>query len=136
MCFKRRQKEETIKTFTPPPCDHKFRDFPWYIKSLFTYENSDNDIGSLKVEAIKPYVCIHCGYRKDVVVASTSTVRVKRDDADKMIDDFEEPYKDYIKPIGVVESEIHDMLLVDRAYLKIVDDLTAAKNAPSPFDTN
>jgi hypothetical protein len=114
--FSRKKKvEETPKVIEPRPCQHKYKDFPWYTDGTY---NENTKV--LDVSIIEPYVCIHCGHRKDVVLDHFSRIFGKFEEAEKFYDDFQDgKYTNMIEKKAVVEDMINDMVLVDRQYIEI-----------------
>ena len=97
----------------PPQCDHKWQDFPWIIHGLY-----DPVCHCVRVTITEPYVCIHCGERKDVTLYNKTKIATSQDKADDIYMKVYETYKDHIEDKAVVEDMIADMQLVDREYLK------------------
>lgn len=95
-------------------CEHKYKDFSWYLEGQY-----DVDSKTLTATIYEPYVCIHCGHRKNVVLDETRRHPVTLKEAEKLFADFKEIYKDKLKEKAYVEDEIHDMMLVDRSYIDI-----------------
>lgn len=121
MCFFRKKKK--CIEYTPVSvCDHKYQDFPWYKDSLFVYDK-DGDCGTQHLKIFKPYVCIHCKERKDVLIYECKRVRLSLEDAEFWIDNITETFKDKLKRRPIVEEMIYDMQLVDREYLRIAAEL-------------
>ena len=108
------KKKENSKTAIKKVCEHKYKDFSWYSEVRY-----DADSKTLKAAIYKPYVCIHCGHRKDVVLDEICYYPVTFQEAKKIFADFKENYKDKLKENAYVEDEIHDMMLVDRSYIDI-----------------
>lgn len=109
-----RKKNETIKEVVPPECDHKWKDFKWYIRV-------DRPLDSYTLKILEPYVCIHCKKRKDIVLFQEQ-IR-GREQVDKRVEELVSFYKDYLQDIAILEDEINDFQLVDRDYLKIAENL-------------
>lgn len=112
---KRKKVEEAPKVIEPRPCQHKYKDFPWYAEGKYDYNTKVLDV-SVK----EPYVCIHCGHRKDVVLDHFSRIFDDFAEAEKFYEDFQDSkYTGKIQPRIVVEDMINDMVLVDQQYLDI-----------------
>lgn len=103
-------------------CNHKWKDFPWYI-TAFYYE----DTNAFDLKIIEPYVCIHCKERKDVVLHSVSRANFSWKQASKLLEECEEKYGEFCQPRPIVEDMIHDMQLIDRQYLEIAESLYPEK---------
>lgn len=111
-----RKKVEAPKVIEPLPCQHKYKDFPWYVEGKYDYNTYLETIN-----VIEPYVCILCGHRKDVVLDTVSRYFSRFEDAEKFYDNFcsNSTYAERIKPRAIVEDMINDMSLVDQKYLDI-----------------
>lgn len=104
-----------------PPCNHKWKDFPWYIESTLF------DNGKLLVEIIEPYVCIYCKKQKNIILKKITRSNITRSGANELICELEEKYKDFIKDEAVVNDMINDMILVDREYLRLYEEVVNNK---------
>ena len=119
--FFNRKKNKNKNPPPPPPCNHKWKDFPWYIESsLF-------DNGNFLVEIIEPYVCIYCKKQKNIVLKKITRSNITRSRADELICELEEKYKDHIKDEAIVNDMINDMILVDREYLRLYEEVVNNK---------
>lgn len=92
------------------PCRHKYRDFQWYI------ENKVYNSGNWEIQIIEPYVCVHCGDRKNQLLTEISGHG--RDKLAQNMARLREIYGENIQPRAFIENEISDMQLVDRDYLR------------------
>ena len=111
----------TKKSKEPPKpveCRHHWKDFPWYYEATYY-----SDHRKLEAKLVEPYVCIHCKERKNISLRTYSSVDVSYNEAKKFIDEWERKYSDHIEDRAIVEDMIHDMQLVDREYLAIVESL-------------
>lgn len=111
----------TKKSKEPPKpveCRHHWKDFPWYYEATYY-----KDTYRLEAKLIEPYVCIHCKERKNVTLKEHQRVNLSYDEANELIDEWREKYKNYMEDRAIVEDMIHDMQLVDREYLAIVESL-------------
>ena len=111
----------TKKSKEPPKpveCRHHWKDFPWYYEATY-YSDSHR----LEAKLIEPYVCIHCKERKNVVLKEHARVNISYDDANDVIEEWREKYKDHMEDRAIIEDMIHDTQLVDREYLAIVESL-------------
>lgn len=100
------------KPITPPPkvCNHAWKDFPWYIIGQYTkYAYTTH----YEYNIYEPYVCIYCGERKDVRLEHLERDNISIQEADELLNDAHETYKDYIKPRAIIEDMINDFKLVD-----------------------
>lgn len=104
-----------------PPCNHKWKDFPWYIDAVL-YGGSE-----LHVKIVEPYVCIYCKKRKDVILKEQTHLNYTVSKAYDFILSLEEKYKDFIKDEAVVNDMINDMILVDREYLRLYEEVVNNK---------
>lgn len=107
-------------------CQHKWKDFPWYIQ-----RDVERDYNSTMylIRVWQPYVCVKCKERRD---ESLETVKVLTiNDRDEYYERMLEDYKDKVLPIAVVEDMVKDEQLVDREYLRLMDEF---QNPSSPFD--
>ena len=110
----------------PVTCQHKWKDFPWYIQR--DVERDYNSTTYL-IRVWQPYVCVKCKERRD---ESLETVKVQtRNARDEYYERMLEDYKDKVLPIAVVEDMVKDEQLVDREYLRLMDDF---QNPSSTFD--
>lgn len=111
------KKKKPNPEYIPPAtqkkeCDHKYRDFSWY--ALGSYNVATKTYTG---KIFEPYVCIHCGHRKDVLLEDTCRWPMSYEETKEAHDQFQEPYKEQLKERAFVEDEINDMLLVDRSYI-------------------
>lgn len=122
------QKKETPK-FVAPPCKHKYRDFPWYLDGTVkdnTVRYTSHKTWTVKI--LEPYVCVHCGHRKDICLATYSGYGEDSEkDALERMRFLEARYPEQLKDRPVVEDMIMDMQLVDREYLEMMDGLLVPK---------
>ena len=93
-------------------CQHKYKDFDWYITSNYYI---DSHILSIKI--IEPYVCIFCGNRIDKELHTYETV-CNREEIDEKVNTFIKPYQSRLKVRAFVEDEINDFILVDKDYIE------------------
>ena len=106
----------------PPECNHKWKDFPWYIQS--TYYSGQS---SYNITIYEPYVCILCKERKDIVLSKLSRTNETFEQCLEQVEIAEEEYKDHIQPRAVVEDMIHDFQMIDKAYLEAFEKWQAMK---------
>ena len=115
-----------------PPCNHKYRDFPWYITAELT-TNRDPRNNEWKAQIKEPYVCVKCGHRRDEVLCtgSGSGANSAKDLYNK-VEWYKEIYAGKVMNRAEVEDMVADMRLVDREFLAIVDGMMTPKiNIPS-----
>lgn len=129
-------KKKKIEQVTPPKakeCDHKYRDFPWYIESKFT--RSTTYYGArfdYNIKIMEPYVCIHCKKRKDVLLQEFSASGVSYETYENTFNQICNRYKDHLKDKAVIEDMINDMQLVDQEYLKWYRIVKGQEEMPKP----
>ena len=117
--FNRKKKETTLEK---KECNHKWKDFPWYIQSTYYPESS-----SYNIAIYEPYVCILCKERKDIILSKLSHTGETFEQCLEQIETAEEVYKDHIQPRAVVEDMIHDFQMIDKAYLEAFEKWQAMK---------
>ena len=96
---------------TPQPCTHTWQDFPWYIEDAFS-----DDVSEVWIK--EPYVCIHCGERKDEILYHRRTTDMSHSQHLQRLKDWAEEYKEHVLPRAVVEDQVYDMKYVDRERLQ------------------
>lgn len=107
---KKKPEANPAVTPTPKPCQHTWKDFPWYIVGTYTkYPNGS----SYQYDVIEPYVCIYCGKRENKTLEHIERTNISIHDADQLLQDAYEQYQDYCKPRAIVEDMINDFQLVD-----------------------
>ena len=107
--FKRKEEPKLIE---PPPCKHKYQDFPLYVTSEY-------DGNRVTITVHEPYICIYCKDRKDISLERTILRGVSRNKADMELDAKIKELGDRCKPLWEVEDMIHDFQLVDREWLEL-----------------
>ena len=90
-------------------CNHKWKDFSWYI-------TVEDKITKSCVRVYEPYVCIHCKERRDEVIFER--IFQYNFDVENCVKNLQKKYPQ-IKPIIEVNDEIADFQFVDRQYLAI-----------------
>ena len=118
--FLKRKKPEPEIIIPEPPkeCNHKWRDFPWYME--YDY---DTNTGSLKVGIYEPYVCIHCKKRENVTLYQEKWQYLTEKQIEQEIEKVRNQYKAQLRPRAEIEDAIHDFQKVDRLYLEIANSL-------------
>ena len=106
----------------PAPCQHKWKDFPWYM------EETAKD-GRYSYDILQPYVCVKCKERRNKRLEGYNYSQRSRCLED--IAEAKRVYKDYLKPKAIVEDMVKDEQLVDREYLRLMDEF---QSPSSPFD--
>ena len=119
--FKKKKPPSVIE---PPPCKHKWQDFPWIMRFYYDYNGR-----KLEVEIIEPYVCIYCKKRKNKVLIHDWYTEEDEKSIDRLMDEYREKYKDYTEPEAVIEDKISDFQMVDREWLEIVNALKQTRRA-------
>lgn len=115
----KKSEKEVKPSFVPPKvCSHKYQDFSWYVDGNYDYNTE-----FLTVKIYAPYVCIHCGHRKNVLLTETTRSMPTFKEAEEFYEKFQEPFKEKLKHRAFVEEEINDMILVDRQYIEIYKSL-------------
>lgn len=117
-----KKKKPVPAVVEPPPCKHKWQDFPWIMRFYYDYDQRE-----LKVEIIEPYVCIYCKERQDRVLIKDWYTNENKKEIDRLMDEYREKYKDYIEPEAIVEDKINDYQMVDREWLEIANMLRRSR---------
>lgn len=107
--FGKKKKQEQ----KPPECKHKWKDFPWYMKGVYY-----NDYHSCRIRMYEPYVCIKCKERKDILLNEIEQQNISWKEFEKLYNEIEECYKDHVQLTCIVEDQIHDFQMIDKAYLE------------------
>lgn len=109
-------KKNIQEPIQPQPCNHKWKDFNWYLD--YSYDSCNLDY-----RIIEPYVCTICHERKNVVLSNRhielSSHREIKDKLSKLYATFPK-----LRHEEEVEDEINDFIMVDRQYLAILEALT------------
>lgn len=104
-------------------CNHKYKDFPWYVTIESVYPNGYE---RYRVSILEPYVCIHCGNRINKELAhygDYSLVSSAQECKDMVCKKFSK----HIMEEAVVEDMINDTILVDQQYLKYYELIKSGK---------
>lgn len=99
-------------------CNHKWKDFKWYIEA--TYYSCNN---SFNIKIIEPYVCIYCKERKNVILKEHNSERCNQREANNIYNDWAKRYSGNLEDRAIIEDKINDMTLVDREYLELYDSV-------------
>lgn len=108
----------------PKECNHKYKDFPWYVET--THWSGSREC---EVKVVEPFVCVLCKQRKNVVLQTLTRNNYCWKDALKFSARIEKEYEQYCKPRPVVEDMIADMQLIDREFLKYYDLIHDTENS-------
>ena len=108
------KKKNEPKLIEPPPCKHKYQDFPMYVTS--SYSGYDNRV---TISVYEPYICIYCKDRKDVELERIVLTAISREKANMKTESKIKELGDRCKPVWEVEDMIHDFQLVDREWLEL-----------------
>lgn len=107
---------------SPPQCNHKYKDFPWYIK-VSEYETGRYSYDcewKYTLKVVAPYVCVKCKHRRDEQLMFFESRSSKTRDA--KVKELQEQYPEEIRPFLEIEGMIKDEQLVDREYLKLLEE--------------
>lgn len=118
-------KKQKVKNADKPvefKCNHKWRDFPWYVQATYFAGTR-----RFELKIIEPYVCVHCKERKDIILHHIERDGYSWDDAEKLLTDCWEKYGEHCQDRPIIEDMINDMQLVDRQYLEILKSLHPEK---------
>ena len=126
MAFWNRKKEKDEQPPMPPPCRHRWKDFPWYVDAEY-FSGADR----FEFRVYEPYVCIYCKERQDKLIFEFIS-SISKKEADKYIEDFEEKYDEHLEDRVIIEDMITDMQLVDREYLNIYESLKTLNPDKTP----
>ena len=118
------KKKERYKEPEAEKCRHKWQDFQWILAVNYT-----NKI--LHMRIWEPYVCIYCKERKNITIEEGYYENVSRKEADEIIEEIKEKYKDYLEEEAIVEDQINDFQLVDRQWLEIANALRNSRQKHS-----
>lgn len=111
-----KKKIPSAQPIEPPPCNHKYKDFPAYL--VYTYRDR-----SLNLKIQEPYVCIYCKKRKYITLVEHNVSGISKEESGAIIKQAEREYQSILKPQGIVEDMVNDFIMVDRQYLEIADSL-------------
>ena len=118
-----KKKKPLHSVVEPPPCKHKWQDFPWIMRFYYDYGQR-----KLHIKIIEPYVCIYCKKRKDKVLLEDWYTNTGEKEIDRLMDEYRAKYKDHAEPEAIVEDKINDFQLVDREWLEIANMLRKSRN--------
>lgn len=114
-----------FKKNKPVVCNHKWKDFPWYMRIDERIKVPDEPWKDVRkiyvVEVYEPYVCVKCKKRRDEHLGGfESNDKSLRD---KKAEEIKKKYADKIKGSIEIEDMILDEQLVDRRYLELLEEL-------------
>lgn len=131
--FRKRKDHEPPALIEPPPCSHKWKDFPPYMMTSF-----DEGRGYFHLTIAEPYVCIYCKEVKEMTLEDIEYMDLTTKEALAIQKEYEERYHGFIMPQAKVMDLVNDEKLVDRQWLKYSDilrgresDDRAANGSPS-----
>lgn len=130
MSWFKRKKQQTqesspIISSEPVECQHKWRDFNWYLVTYWepywdNYKRKNSDKGTLKIDVIEPYVCYLCKERENHSLHHHQFKNVTEDEAFDLIEKVKEKYKNHISERAEVEDQILDMQKeIDRDFINM-----------------
>lgn len=112
---------------SPPECEHKWKDYNWYLNYTVSYGTDFSCMSCMKYEIYEPYVCLKCKKRKDIKLED-GTIMLKSDGSKGGIGSLDNSLNNAlkmlhstypkIKPEAEIEDAIHDDIYVDREWLK------------------
>ena len=107
----------------PVVCNHKWKDFPWYIKIEFydTEKYAHKYDWRYTAKVFEPYVCVKCKQRRDELLFNYDSST--KESRDKKVEELQTKYSDRIKPIVEIQDLILDEQLVDRRDLELLEEL-------------
>ena len=108
----------------PTACNHKWKDFPW-----FDVYGQDSVTGNYFFRIMEPYVCIKCKERRDKMLMQITSNSME--ERDMMLAEYKKKYKDKLLDMAEVEDMVQDEILVDREYLKLLEQF---ENPNDRFD--
>lgn len=109
MWFKKKVTAPSLSD-TPTECNHKYKDFDWYMECMYDYGTNN-----YAIKIWEPYVCILCRHRKNVLLHHIIGHGWKSFSHHKKV--LKDIYPK-IKERAFVEDEIADMQLLDPYYLQ------------------
>ena len=121
-----KQKKPQLESPKPIECVHKYREFDWYKQTsmeILGYNSNHEPHGRSTVKIYKPYVCIHCKNRKDILLDETTRADITWTELKELDDEISKRFEKWLKPQAVVEEEVSDFQIIDREYLKLAQQL-------------
>lgn len=128
MSLFRKKKQEAPEAPTPvirSPCEifgHTWKDFPAYMTTIWDRH------GESSITITEPYVCLCCKQRKDVPLLHFQYYNINRNTLTDIKQQYEQEYASILKPRGIIEDMINDVIYVDREKLDAWERLHG--NAP------
>ena len=115
----------------PKPCQHMWRDFPWYMEcERFLRSNEP----AVSYSIYEPYVCVICGERIDKLLSGQTLTFGSRKWREAYIQKIENRYRGKLRPRAEVEDMINDQQLVDRQKLYFFDRIHTVKEGETKND--
>lgn len=111
----------------PSVCNHKWKDFPWY-----PVYGQDRSTWKYYFRIYEPYVCIKCKERQDKLLLSVTTDSLE--ERDRALREYKQKYKDKMLDLVEVEDMVQDEILVDREYLKLLEQFENPSDRFSGLD--
>lgn len=108
----------------PTACNHKWKDFPW-----FDVYGRDSLTEQYFFKIMEPYVCIKCKERQDKMLMRFASDSAE--ERDRMLEECKKKYKGKLLDMPEVEDMVQDEILVDREYLKLLEQF---ENPNDRFD--
>lgn len=119
------------KPVEPPKCQHKWRDYDWYME--YSLDRNPNVGWVLSYKIFEPYVCTLCHDRNNMMLESGKISLESKDDLAMALSKIMSLYPK-IRARAIVEDEINDDIHVDREYLKWADFLAGRREATGGKD--
>ena len=120
--LRRRKERPTIGPPPLPACMHVWKDFPWYLY-IEREPYDDRRHFDVRIQIFEPYVCAHCGERKNVELYNMFRSYLVQDDINRILNSIDDLYGENIRPKPVIEDMINDYILVDREKLAILEKI-------------
>ncbi len=107
MAFWDRKKKKDEQPLMPPPCRHRWKDFPWYINAEYF-----SGVDRFEFRVYEPYVCIYCKERQDKLIFEFIS-SISKKEADKYIEDFEENGYTDLSPLLTLLRESEEKFSIE-----------------------
>ena len=111
----------------PMVCNHKWKDFPWYVVLDKGYE-----IDRYTIRVYEPYVCVKCKKRRDEYLYGWEFDSERK--FKQKVEEIKTAHADKIMDRLLLEDMIKDEQLIDREYLKVVEALENPSDAFAGLD--
>ena len=117
----RKKKEKTLPVELPA-CQHRWKDFPWFIKE--SYSQRANGTIAYEITIYEPYCCIWCKVLKTVELYDEKGVASDLKDFKNRLAKAADNCGDHLLPRVQVFDMIEDMRHnIDREYLDLIDKM-------------